>query len=66
MLLPYEPNPDYDDRFDTLLAAHEASSGYEAFMHRDHPREKSIDWLKFEARLPAPAGASMAGSTTVR
>ena len=56
VLLPYEPNPDYDDRFDTLLAAHEASSGYEAFMHRDHPREKSIDWLKFEAAFAGACG----------
>jgi hypothetical protein len=60
VLLPYEPNPDYDDRFDTLLAAHEPSSGYEAFMHREHPREKSIDWLKFEAAF-ADAGGRLDG-----
>ncbi|HEY0716352.1 MAG TPA: hypothetical protein VGD68_01955 [Streptosporangiaceae bacterium] len=53
-LLPYEPNPDYDDRFDTLMSALAPSGGGLAQLvpHQLH-RAVHLDWLKFEAACAA-------------
>jgi hypothetical protein len=53
-LLPYEPNPDYDDRFDALMSGPEPTGGGPAvLLHRHARREVHPDWLKFEAVFAA-------------
>jgi hypothetical protein len=54
VLLPYEPNPDYDDRFDALMSGLAPTGGGLAVMlpHQIR-RESDPDWLKFEAVFAA-------------
>jgi hypothetical protein len=54
VLLPYEPNPDYDDRFDALMSGLAPTGGGLAVMlpHQIR-READPDWLKFEAVFAA-------------
>jgi hypothetical protein len=53
-LLPYEPNPDYDDRFDALMSGLAPTGGGLAVMLPHHiRRESDPDWLKFEAVFAA-------------
>jgi hypothetical protein len=54
VLLPYEPNPDYDDRFDALMSGLAPTGGGLAVMLPHHiRREADPDWLKFEAVFAA-------------
>jgi hypothetical protein len=54
VLLPYEPNPDYDDRFDALMSGLAPTGGGLAVMLPHHiRRESDPGWLKFEAVFAA-------------
>jgi hypothetical protein len=49
VMLPYEPNPDYDDRFDALLSAPvPTGGGLAVLLPHQRRREVHLDWLKFE------------------